>query len=116
MDYIKFCSSIFEIDPKIRAVLIYNTSGELLAGGMRPGVESYLPREEITKSTLSAVSRWKRREELSHFLGPGKYSLTEFEKVKRITFPLKTSALLMISTEVEANHDMIIQKILEFLK
>jgi len=116
LDYEKLCSSIFEIDPKIRAVLIYHTSGELLAGGMRPGVESYLPREEITKSTQNAFSRWKRREELSHFLGPGKYTLTEFEKVKRITFPLETSALLMMSMEVESNHDMIIQKILEFLK
>ncbi len=109
------CSSIFEIDPKIRGALIFHTSGELLAGGMRQGVESYLPRGEITKSTHSAILRWETRKKLEPFLGKGRYSLTEYEKVKRITFPLNPSALLLISTEVGADDKAIILKVQELI-
>ena len=115
LDYGKLCSSIFEIDPKIRGALIFHTSGELLAGGMRQGVESYLPQEEITKSTHYAIIRWEARKMLAPFLGTGKYSLTEYEKVKRITFPLNPSALLMISTEVSADDKAIILKVQELI-
>ena len=113
MDYEKLCSSILEIDPKIRGALIFHTSGELLGGGMRQGVNSYLPREEITKSTHNAILRWESRKKLEPFLGNGRYSLTEYEKVKRITFPLNPSALLIISTEVSADDKAIIWKVQE---
>ena len=115
LDYDKLCSSILEIDPKIRGALVFHSGGELLGGGMRQGVKSHLPQEEIAKSTHSAILRWESRKKLVSFLGNGRYSLTEYEKVKRITFPLNPSALLMVSTEIEANHNMIIHKILELI-
>ena len=51
---------ILGLEPQIRAVLAYHFNGELLGGGMRDGVESYLPPEEITRSTLSTILRWKQ--------------------------------------------------------
>lgn len=116
MNYEEICSLILELDPKIRGVLIYSHNGEMLAGGMRKGIKSYLPREEITKSTHNAILRWETRKMLFPFLGNGKYSLTEYERVKRITFPLPNSALLMVALEVKVNHDVIIQKILQLIK
>jgi hypothetical protein len=107
---------ILGLEPQIRAVLIYHFNGELLGGGMRDGTKSYLPPDEITKSTLSTILRWKTRELLYPFLGNGRYSITEYEKIKRITFPLNDSVLLIVSTEVEVNHDVIIKKILQFIE
>jgi hypothetical protein len=115
MDYRKICSMILGLEPQIRAVLVYHFNGELLGGGMRDGVESYLPPEEITRSTLSTILRWKTRELLYPFLGNGRYSITEYEKIKRITFPLNESVLLIVATEVEVNHDAIINKILQLI-
>ena len=115
MDYPKLCSLILGIEPQIRGVFVYHHNGQLLAGGMRSGVESYLPREEQTKSIHSTILRWQTRELLYPFLGPGKYSITEYEKVKRITFPLDSSAILVIGMEVKVDHDIIINKILQLI-
>ena len=116
MDYSKLCSMILGLEPQIRGVLVYHQNGELLGGGMRDGLESYLPPEEITRTTLNSILRWKTRELLYPFLGKGKYSLTEYEKIKRISFPIRESIFLVVSTEVEVNHDAIIQKILQIIK
>ena len=115
MDYHKLCSLILGIDLSIRGVFVYHHNGELLAGGMRTGIESYLPREEITKSMHNTISRWQTRKSLYPFLGIGRYSITEYEKVKRITLPLDAHTILVISMEVEANHDLIINKILQLM-
>ncbi len=115
MNYTKLCSLILGIEPQIRGAFVYHYSGELLAGGMRDGIQSYLPPEDLTKSTYHAISRWQTRELLYPFLGAGKYSITEYEKVKRITFPLDTHVLLIVGIEVEVQHDIIIHKILQLI-
>jgi hypothetical protein len=115
LDYDDLCSLILAIDPKIRSTSIYHNTGQLLAGGMRPGVASYLPREERTKSAISANMRWDARRLLFPFLGKGKYSLTEYEKVKRLSMPIDISTLLLVTMEVSANHTYIIDKIQELV-
>jgi len=107
---------ILGLEPQIRGVLVYHFNGELLGGGMRDGVDTYLPPEEIARSTLNTILRWKTRELLYPFLGLGKYSLTEYEKIKRITFPLNSSVLLIVATEIEVDHDIIIKKILQLIE
>ncbi len=106
---------ILGLEPQIRGVIVYHFNGEFLAGGMRSGVESYLPPEELSKSTLNTILRWKTRSLLYPFLGEGRYSVTEYEKMKRITFPINKSILLIVGAEVEINHDVIIQKILQLI-
>ncbi len=49
MYYTKICSMILGIEPQIRGVLVYHFNGELLAGGMRSGVESHMPPGELAK-------------------------------------------------------------------
>ena len=115
MDYPKLCSLILGIEPQIRGVFVYHHNGELLAGGMRDGIKSYLPLDEMTKSIHNTILRWKTRESLYPFLGSGEYSITKYEKVKRITFPLDAHAILVVGMEVEVNHDLIIDKILRLV-
>lgn len=115
MDYAKICSLVLGLEPQIRGVFAYHFNGDLLAGGMRSDIESYLPYDEISKSTLNAILRWKTRESLYPFLGKGRYSLTEYEKLKHITFPLNESVLLVVGADVEIDHNVIIQKILQLI-
>lgn len=116
MNYKKICSLILGIEPQIRSVYVYHHNGELLAGGMRDGLKSLLSTEELTKSIHNTILRWQTRELLYPFLGAGKYSITEYEKVKRITIPLETHAILVVGIEVQADHDKIIEKILQLTK
>jgi len=116
MNYAKICSIILGLEPQIRGVFAYHFNGELLGGGMRTGLESYLPPEEITKSTINTMLEWKSKELHYPFLGFGRYSFTEYEKIKRISFPLNESVLLIVSTAVEVDHDIIIKKILQLIE
>ena len=116
MNYSKLCSLILGIEPQIRSAFVFHQNGEILAGGMREGVVPLLPIDEITKSVHNTISRWKTRESLYPFLGAGKYSITEYQKVKRITFPLDSNhAILIVGVEVEVDHDLIIDKILQLI-
>ena len=115
MNYPKLCSLILGIEPQIRGVFVYHYNGELLAGGMRGGIKSYLPLDEMTKSVHNTILRWKTRESLYPFLGAGKYSITKYEKVKRITLPLDAHTILVVGMEVKVNHDLIIDKIFRLI-
>jgi hypothetical protein len=44
-------------------------------------------------------------------MGKGKYVLAEYEKIKRITMPLGDEHLLYITTEPEADHSKIIDRV-----
>jgi hypothetical protein len=41
--------------------------------------------------------------------------MAEYEKIKRITVPLENYHLLLVTTEVEADHGRIIDNILQLL-
>lgn len=116
MDYGKLCREIFDLDPKIRFAGICDNTGETKFGGQREGVENLLSSEETKRSNLQALARWALRDTLSSKVGKGRYAMAEYEKVKRITIPLKdNSHLLLITTEVNADHSRIIQQVLKLV-
>lgn len=50
-------------------------------------------------------------------LGSTVYALALYEKVKRATLPLDDGAILLLSFDIEANHEpIILSKILPLLK
>ncbi len=104
-----------DIDTKIRFAWICDESGEIKSGGQREGVEDMLSSEETRKSNLQALARWGLRNSLSSKIGRGKYAMAEYEKIKRITIPLDDDHLLLITTEVEADHGKIISNTLKLL-
>ena len=46
-------------------------------------------------------------------VGRGKYAMAEYEKIKRITFPLDPEHLLLVTTKVESEHMKLIDGILK---
>ena len=114
MDYGKLCKEILDLDPKIRFAGVCDDTGETKFGGQREGVKSLLSPEETKKSNMQALARWALRNALSSKVGRGRYAMAEYEKLKRITIPLDdNSHLLLVSTEVDADHDRIIDKVLK---
>ena len=61
--------------------------------------------EDFQIARVIAVNRdnYIIRNELSEFIGSGKYATAEYEKIKRFTFPLNHSYFLYITTEPEIN-------------
>ena len=115
MDYTKLCKEILDLDPKIRFAGVCDESGEIKFGGQREGLDNLLTAE-TKRSNLQALARWGLRNSLSSKVGKGKYAMAEYEKIKRITAPLDNDHLLLVTTEVDADHQNIIGKVLNLIQ
>ena len=116
MDYDSLCKHILNVDPKVRFAGICDDSGEIKYGGQREGIKNLLSAEETKKSNLQALARWGLRNALAAKTGKGRYAMAEYEKIKRITVPLESDYLLLVTTEVEADHRTIINNVLKLVQ
>jgi hypothetical protein len=116
MDYDKLSKDILGLDSEIRFVGVSDDSGETRFGGQQEGVKNLLSPEETKKSNLQAMARWGLRNSLTTTVGRGRYAMAEYEKIKRITIPLGIDHVMLVTTEVSANHLKIINNILKRLE
>ncbi len=103
------------IDSTIRYAAIQNSTGEKMHGGFRDGIDPILNDDELKMMHYYASQRWQTRKNIEHKLGNTKYAMAEYDKLKRITFPIDEKHLLMITTEIITNHTEVISKILNLL-
>ena len=115
MDYQKICNDILNLDPKVRFVGVCDNTGVIKNGGLRDGIKSILTDDEIIKSNLISLERWRLHNRLADRIGKARYAMEEYEKVKQITMPLEDEHLLLISTEVDANHGKIIESAIQLI-
>ena len=110
MEYEKIRDEILECDKDIRYVGIYDY-GELY-DKMKPGLKSHLSREETEMSLSQAVYRWSTRKKTAEKIGKPIYALAKYEKIYRVTIPIGGAGLILISIELNADVNMIIEKII----
>ena len=110
MDFDKICDEILKCNDQIRYVGIYDY-GELY-DKMRPGVSSYLSREETEVSLSQAIYRWSTRKKTVSKIGKPIFALAKYEKIYRVTIPIGGAGLILITTELSANVNEIVDKIL----
>jgi hypothetical protein len=116
MDYGKLSKDILNLDPKVRFAGICDDTGEIKYGGQREGIKNLLSTDETKKSNLQALARWGLRNSLAPKIGKGRYAMAEYEKIKRITIPLENDHLLLVTTEVEADHVKVIDSVINMLR
>jgi hypothetical protein len=102
---------IVNIDPNIRLVTICDAEGKMMYSRHRQGVKNLLSPEESKESLEMAMTGWKIRSKLAPKIGKGKYVLAEYEKIKRITMPFGDDLLLYLTSEPQADHSNIINRI-----
>lgn len=112
-DFEKLCEEILQVDPKIRQVSIYNIWAEQISFKTRDGIEQYIPEKSAKDAANQAILRWQSRKDLSSWVGKAKYSMTEYEKIKRFTFYIEDDKLVLVTTEPDFDHDKLISKIHE---
>jgi hypothetical protein len=111
------CKQILELDKTIRFVGIASIEGKLIAQEYREGLESLLSKEESELSVMQSIIRMGTRKVLEDKVGKTIYAFALYEKVKRATMPLGDSNILMVSFDIEANHEYIIlNKILPLVR
>ena len=110
MEYEKIRDEILECDKDIRYVGVYDY-GELY-DKMKPGLKSHLSREETEMSLSQAVYRWSTRKKTADKIGKPIYALAKYEKIYRVTIPIGGAGLILISIELNADVNMIVEKII----
>ena len=116
MDFEKFYDDIMDIDGSVQYAIILSKSGENVHGGYRKDITPVLSEDELKMVHFYAVQRWDTRKNIEHRIGKTRYSMGEYEKMKRMSFPINDRYLLMVHTETQNDHQKIISEILNLIK
>ncbi len=112
MDYDRLANDVLALHGDIRFSGVCDRTGRIKYGGYREGITPLLSPEEEQKSNLLALQRWRLYDSLAPKMGKIRYTLEDFEKVKTATIALPDQHLLLVSFEVDSDHDRIINKII----
>lgn len=115
MEYDELCKKIMGLDKEIRFVGILGKNGEMISGGLKEGVDGFLTPNEAKMSLHYATQRFETRKNLSYKIGKPKYSMTVYEKIKQFSIPLNNIEILLISAELGADHEKLIEKTLSLI-
>ena len=113
LDYEKFCSQILEIDSKIRFATVYDEWAVRVSGGMRTGLKNLLSERAENELVNLSILDWKARKDMSKWLGKTKYTLGEYDKVKRFSFYLGDDHLLLVSTEKDCDTRLLVDEVIK---
>jgi len=113
MNYEKFCLDILDAVPKIRFATVYDEWAAHVAGGMRKGIENFLSEHAENELVNLAIIDWKARKDMSKWLGMTKYTLSEYDKIKRFSFYLGDEHLLLVSAEKDSDTNVVVDKVIK---
>jgi len=116
LDFENLYANIIEMDSTIRYAVIQNNTGEKICGGFRENINPILNNEELKMMHYYASQRWHTRKNIEHKLGTTKYAMAEYDKLKRVTFPINEKYLLLLTMETNADHTEIINKVLSLIQ
>jgi len=114
MEHQKLVDTIMDNDKNIRFATVCNMAGDMEVTKTREGVETFLTTEETHESLRDAAKAWIHSR-TPHFkkIGKGLYTLSAYEKLKRVTVPLEDGFLLLATME---NNDDDKQTIADIIK
>jgi len=113
LDYGKFCSQILETDPKIRFATVYDEWAVSVGGGMREGLDDFLSQHAENELVNISILDWKARKNMAKQLGKTKYTLAEYDKVKRFSFYLGDDYLLLVSAEKDHDTNIVVDEVIQ---
>lgn len=112
----ELCERIYSTNQHVRFAGVITKMGRLVAGGMRPDLESLEDKEGSSKLYVQFALMTEMRKDFDDIFGKAIYSFTEREKIKLASFPLDDNHILRVSIEKkEKDHAQIIQGILDII-
>jgi len=102
----KLVSMILEANKDVRYATICDSDGKMLWHSRRNDIQSIMNIEDTRASLKRAVENWKERDKLYSKIGRGRFTVTEYEKLTRISVPLTRDHLLYIHVDPDKNPYM----------
>ncbi len=110
VEYGKFFDEVIKLDESIRYAAIYD--GQLNAK-FKSGVQRYFKEEEIKSSLSEVQDRWVSRKKMSFKIGEPKFAMAQYGKVNRITMALGDEGIILVTTELDADINKLVDEIIE---
>ena len=95
----KLVSMILEANKNVRYACICDSDGKILWNSRRNDIQSLISLEDTKDSLKRALENWKERDKLTAKIGRGRYAVVDYEKLKRVTVPLRNNHLLYVHVE-----------------
>ena len=95
----KLVSMILEANKNVRYACICDSDGKILWNSRRNDIQSLISLEDTKDSLKRALENWKERDKLTAKIGRGRYAIVDYEKLKRVTVPLRNNHLLYVHVE-----------------
>ncbi|WP_316505472.1 hypothetical protein [Nitrosopumilus sp.] len=99
--YETLLNMLMDFNKSIRFAAIYDKKGQILWHSQRDGVKNIVPYEETKQTLLRTIPAWEENLKVTKGVGSGLYSITSYEKIKRISIPLDDEKLLFVSINNE---------------
>lgn len=112
LGYGKLLQKLMEIDENIRYASVSDMEGKIISSMSKDGVDLYFSPDETKETIQHAVSAWKSRMKHYDKIGKGLYTLAVYEKLRRVTIPLPSGNLLLVTIDNKGGQKQIIDKIL----
>ena len=103
---------ILNIDENIRFAIVSDMEGNPIISKSKDGMNRYLSPEETQETLQHAAAAWKSRMKHYDKIGNGIYTLAVYEKLRRVTVPLKSGNLLLVTIDNQGGQQQIVDKIL----
>ena len=95
----KLVSMILEANKNVRYACICDGDGNILWNSRRNDIQSLITLEDTKASLKIALENWKKRDNITAKIGKGKYAIVGYEKLKRVTVPMRNNHLLYVHVE-----------------
>lgn len=115
MDFKQIVEEIIGFDQNIRFVAVFDRYGTVIEEVCSDGASLMMDEYETQSMLREAASFWAYRKNLEDKLGKGRYSMTAYDKLIRITMPLNTDYYIVISHDDMNDQPSMIRQIRQSL-
>jgi len=116
MKHQELIDAIMDNDKNIRFATICNMVGDIEVTGQSENIEKFLTAEETKENLEYATKIWiHARKTISKKIGKALYTITAYEKLKRVTVPLEDGFLLLATMDSTGNQTQTIDGILKLV-
>ncbi|SRR5690554_918979 len=107
MDFEQLCSKVFMLNDDIRYAGVIDSTGTLIAGGMRKGIDSIVSENDEELFLTQTALRKSMRERFDQAMGRARFAYVEREKISVLTFYMEDKTLLVtLEPNVESHTAM----------
>ena len=95
--YEQLLNMLMDFNKSIRFGAVCSPQGELLWNSKQEGVKNIVPYDDTKQTIQRAMDAWKENSKITDNVGSGLYSITSYEKIKRISIPLDDENMLFLN-------------------